>query len=68
MGIEATFTPPGDLDAFRALAELTAEGRLQTAVRIGVRSDEGPAEIEREADLLVDGPPGVYRLLESLLS
>ena len=57
-----------DLDAFRALAELTAEGRLQTAVRIGVRSDEGPAEIEREADLLVDGPPGVYRLLESLLS
>jgi trehalose 6-phosphate phosphatase len=56
-----------DLDAFRALAELAAEGRLQTAVRVGVRSDEGPAEIEREADLLVDGPPGVHRLLESLL-
>jgi hypothetical protein len=36
-------------------------------VRVGVRSDEGPAEIEREADLLVDGPAGVHRLLESLL-
>jgi trehalose 6-phosphate phosphatase len=57
-----------DLDAFRALAELAADGRLRTAVRVGVRSDEGPAEIEREADLLVDGPPGMYRLLESLLA
>jgi trehalose 6-phosphate phosphatase len=56
-----------DLDAFRALADLAAEGRLQTAVRVGVRSDEGPAEIEREADVLVDGPSGVHRLLESLL-
>ncbi len=56
-----------DLDAFRALAELAAEGDLQTAIRVGVRSDEGPAEIEREADLLVDGPGGVHRLLESLL-
>jgi trehalose 6-phosphate phosphatase len=56
-----------DLDAFRALADLAAEGRLQTALRVGVRSDEGPAEIEREADLLVDGPSGVYRLLESLI-
>jgi hypothetical protein len=36
-------------------------------VRIGVRSDEGPPEIEHEADLLVDGPGGVHRLLESLL-
>jgi trehalose 6-phosphate phosphatase len=56
-----------DLDAFRALADLAAEGQLQTAVRIGVRSDEGPPEIEHEADLLVDGPGGVHRLLESLL-
>ena len=56
-----------DLDAFRALADLAAEGQLQTAVRVGVRSDEGPAEIEHEADLLVDGPGGVHRLLESLL-
>jgi trehalose 6-phosphate phosphatase len=56
-----------DLDAFRALSDLSAEGRLQTALRVGVRSDEGPAEIEREADLLVDGPAGVHRLLESLV-
>ena len=56
-----------DLDAFRALADLAAEGRLQTAVRVGVRSDEGPAEIEHQADLIVDGPGGVHRLLESLV-
>lgn len=56
-----------DLDAFRALTDLAAEGHLRTAVRVGVRSDEGPAEIEREADLLVDGPGGVHHLLESLM-
>ena len=57
-----------DLDAFRALTELSQSGRLSTVVRVGVRSDEGPAEIEQEADLLVDGPDGVRRLLESLLT
>lgn len=57
-----------DLDAFRALSALAEEGRLRTALRVGVRSDEGPAEIEREADVVVDGPPGVHRLLESLLA
>ena len=56
-----------DLDAFRALTDLVAEGHLRTAVRVGVRSDEGPAEIEHEADLLVDGPGAVHRLLESLV-
>jgi trehalose 6-phosphate phosphatase len=57
-----------DLDAFRALGELVDEGRLSTAVRIGVRSDEGPAEIEQEADAVIDGPAGVHRLLEALMA
>jgi trehalose 6-phosphate phosphatase len=55
-----------DLDAFRALGELVEQGRLRSAVRIGVRSDEGPAEIEQEADAVIDGPAGVHRLLEAL--
>jgi hypothetical protein len=32
-----------------------------------VRSDETPPELEREADLLVDGPTGVRAVLEALL-
>ena len=56
-----------DLDAFRALGEMAAGGELGRAVRIGVRSDEGPPEIEREADGVVDGPDGVLLLLDSLL-
>jgi trehalose 6-phosphate phosphatase len=56
-----------DLDAFRALAEMAEAGELETAVRVGVRSDEGPPEIAEEADVTVDGPDGVRRLLEALL-
>ena len=56
-----------DLDAFRALGELVEEDELQTAVRIGVRSDEGPEEISRDADAVVDGTAGIHRLLQSLL-
>lgn len=56
-----------DLDAFRGLREEAASGRLQTAVCIGVRSEETPEELEREADLLVDGPRGVRDLLQALL-
>ena len=33
---------------------------------VGVRSDETPAELEARADVLVDGPAGVRRLLEAL--
>jgi trehalose 6-phosphate phosphatase len=56
-----------DLDAFRGLRALVAEGRLEWAVCVGVRSDETPPELEREADLLVDGPAGVRNVLEALL-
>ena len=56
-----------DLDAFRGLEELVDMGRVQTAIRIGVRSEEGPPELEREADAMVDGTDGVRMLLQSLV-
>jgi trehalose 6-phosphate phosphatase len=54
-----------DLDAFRKLRALQDEGRLD-ALCIGVRSAEGPEAIEREADLVVDGPEGMAELLQAL--
>jgi trehalose 6-phosphate phosphatase len=56
-----------DLDAFRGLGELLERGRLGHAVRVGVRSDEGPPRLEEEADAMVDGTDGVRDLLQSLL-
>jgi trehalose 6-phosphate phosphatase len=56
-----------DLDAFHGLTELVERGRLGHAVRVGVRSDEGPAELAAEADAMVDGTDGVRDLLQSLL-
>jgi trehalose 6-phosphate phosphatase len=55
-----------DLDAFRALTELADEARLQLAVRVGVRSEEGPTEITSEADIVVDGTKGVQSVLSLL--
>ena len=55
-----------DLDAFRALDTLRQEGALQSVIRVGVASDEGPSEITSEADLVVDGPDGVRGLLTVL--
>jgi trehalose 6-phosphate phosphatase len=49
-----------DLDAFAAL------GEVESPVRVGVRSDEGPPEIVEQADLVVDGVPGVQRVLAAL--
>ena len=46
-----------DLDAFEAIGD---------GVRVGVASDEGPAEIVERADLVVDGPDGMLRVLETL--
>ena len=57
-----------DLDAFRMLGELVDEGRLTQAIKVGVRSDEGPQEIVSEADLVVDGTRGVIELLSLLNS
>jgi trehalose 6-phosphate phosphatase len=57
-----------DLDAFHALSELLQNGRLRTAVRVGVASDEGPSAISSEADIVVDGTGGVQQLLATLVS
>src|ERR1700760_2183232 len=57
-----------DLDAFRALGELAERGEISRAVRVGVRSDEGPSEITSEADLVVDGTEGVQQLLGVLVA
>ena len=43
-------------------------GRLGSAVRIGVRSDEGPSQLDEEADGMVEGTDGVRELLKSLLA
>jgi trehalose 6-phosphate phosphatase len=52
-----------DLDAFSALDALVAEGALDGAVRVGVKSDEGPAAIVERADLVVDGVDGFRDVL-----
>jgi trehalose 6-phosphate phosphatase len=57
-----------DLDAFRTLAQMVEDGRLERAIRVGVRSDEGPSEITSEADIVVDGTSGVQKLLALLLA
>jgi trehalose 6-phosphate phosphatase len=46
---------------------LTERGRLDYALRVGVRSDETPSALEEEADAMVDGPDGVRGLLRALL-
>jgi trehalose 6-phosphate phosphatase len=56
-----------DLDAFRGLGELVEMGRIGKAVRIGVRSDEGPSKLGQEADWMVEGTDGVRELLQLLL-
>jgi trehalose 6-phosphate phosphatase len=56
-----------DLDAFDALDALVAAGTLDGAVRVGVRSKEGPRDIVARADLVVDGVDGFGRVLYWLL-
>jgi trehalose 6-phosphate phosphatase len=55
-----------DLDGFAALRELVDRGELETAVTVGVRSEEGPGEIVEEADLVVDGIEGMQSVLAEL--
>jgi trehalose 6-phosphate phosphatase len=57
-----------DLDAFRALERLVDAGTITQAVRVAVSSDEGPAEIQAEADLVVEGTAGLRRMLEILVA
>jgi trehalose 6-phosphate phosphatase len=56
-----------DLDAFRGLRALVRSGDLKSAVCVAVSSDEAPAELSQQADLIIDGTSGVRGLLEALL-
>ncbi len=56
-----------DLDAFRGLRGLVGSGLLESALCVAVDSDEAPPELAREADLTLEGTPGVRELLEALL-
>jgi len=56
-----------DLDAFAALDALVDEGVLDAAVKVGVRSSEGPAAIVEHADHVVDGTDGFVSVLELLI-
>jgi len=55
-----------DLDVFDVLRDLCSEGMLETAVCVGVRSDEGPPAIVERAGLVVDGTAGFVQVLEVL--
>ena len=50
------------------MGELVSEGELIRAVTVGVGSEEGPSAITGEADLVVDGPEGVRKLLALLVA
>jgi hypothetical protein len=52
-----------DLDAFDVLDALVLADALDGAVRVGVRSEEGPADIFARADLVVYGVAGVGNVL-----
>jgi trehalose 6-phosphate phosphatase len=56
-----------DLDAFSEFDALLSEQVLEAAVRVGVRSDEGPSALAQEADVMVDGTDGVRDMLQALL-
>jgi trehalose 6-phosphate phosphatase len=56
-----------DLDAFAALDALVAEGTLDAAVKVGIRSSEGPPGIVDRADHVVEGTDGFVAVLEALV-
>lgn len=56
----------GDLPAFAAL-DAAAASRGIVAVKIAVTSDEAPAELLAQADLVVDGPVGAFEFLRVLV-
>ena len=53
-----------DLDAFAALDQLRGEG--VESIKVAVRSEETPPELVAAADLVVDRPAGLIRLLDPL--
>jgi trehalose 6-phosphate phosphatase len=57
-----------DLDAFRTLEQLVEARELTHAIRVGVRSDDGPEAITGQADVVVEGIDGVKELLAALVA
>ncbi len=55
-----------DLDVWRALRALRAEGHLASAVTVGVLGPEVPDEVREGADVLVDGLEGALGALRFL--
>lgn len=55
----------GDLSAFAAALELKADGG--DALRVAVDSAEAPPALIDQADVIVDGPPGLLEFLRRLL-
>jgi len=55
-----------DLDAFDALRTAEAEGRLRSAVCLGISSEERPPGLAESADALLDGPEAFGDVLRSL--
>lgn len=55
-----------DLDGFDAFDVLERENTLETALRVGVRSEDGPREVIERADLAVSGVPGFTAVLSIL--
>jgi len=53
-----------DLEAFEALDRLRERHVL--TIRVAVRGPETPADLVDAADVVVDGPSGLVRLLEDL--
>jgi trehalose 6-phosphate phosphatase len=56
----------GDLSAFAAALELKARGG--DVLRIAVDSAEAPSALIDQADVIVDGPPGLLEFLRRLLA
>lgn len=55
----------GDLTAFDTLDRMAGAGA--TVLRVGVDSEEAPAELLERADIVVEGPEGALRILRGLL-
>ena len=56
-----------DLDAFAALTRMADSAQLRTAVRVGVRSQEGPALIAEASDFVLQSQQEIDLLLSALV-
>ncbi|MHB8492143.1 MAG: trehalose-phosphatase [Solirubrobacteraceae bacterium] len=56
-----------DIDAFDALTALSDEGALAYALRVAVASPEAPPELLDRADLVLERPADIHRMLAGLL-